>query len=167
MIVAGSIGFVPTIPDVPGPYRFFFYSFDCGERPHVHVQRESLAGKFRLRPLELARAGGCSARELRAYYSILQRFRRPGMSTAEHEYPRIVTVEVTDRWISAGFSDGRRVSLPLDWSWRLERATPAQRARWELIGGGEGVRWPDIDEDLSARGFFVGTPAPRPRARSS
>jgi hypothetical protein len=89
------------------------------------------------------------------------------MSTAEHEYPRIVTVEVTDRWISAGFSDGRRVSLPLDWSWRLERATPAQRARWELIGGGEGVRWPDVDEDLSARGFFVGTPAPRPRARSS
>jgi hypothetical protein len=89
------------------------------------------------------------------------------MSTAEHEYPRIVTVEVTDRWISAVFSDGRRVSLPLDWSWRLERATPAQRVRWELIGGGEGVRWPDIDEDLSARGFFVGTPAPRPRARSS
>jgi hypothetical protein len=89
------------------------------------------------------------------------------MSTAEYAYPRIVTVDVTDRWISAVFSDGRRVSLPLGWSWRLERATPAQRARWELIGGGEGVRWPDIDEDLSARGFFVGTPAPRPRARSS
>jgi hypothetical protein len=89
------------------------------------------------------------------------------MSTAEHEYPRIVTVDVSDRWITAAFSDGRRISLPLDWSWRLERAAPAQRARWELIGGGEGVRWPDIDEDLSARGFFVGTPAPRPRARSS
>jgi hypothetical protein len=89
------------------------------------------------------------------------------MSTAEQDYPPIVTVDVTDRWISAVFSDGRRISLPLDWSWRLERATPAQRARWELIGGGEGVRWPDIDEDLSARGFFVGKPAPRRRARSS
>jgi hypothetical protein len=89
------------------------------------------------------------------------------MSTAEHEYPRIVGVQVTDRWIAATFSDGRQISLPLAWSWRLERATPAERARWELIGDGEGVRWPDIDEDLSARGFFVGTPAPRPRARSS
>jgi hypothetical protein len=89
------------------------------------------------------------------------------VTAVENEYPRIVAVEVTDRWISAVFSDGRRISLPLDWSWRLERATPAQRARWELIGGGEGVRWPDIDEDLSARGFFVGRPAPRPRAASS
>jgi hypothetical protein len=44
---------------------------------------------------------------------------------AAHEYPRIVTVEVTDRWITAGFSDGRRISLPLAWSWRLERAEPA------------------------------------------
>ena len=89
------------------------------------------------------------------------------MNTAEHEYPRIVTVDVTDQWIAAVFSDGRQISLPLAWSWRLERATPAQRGRWELIGGGEGVRWPEIDEDLSARGFFVGRPASRPRARSS
>jgi hypothetical protein len=49
----------------------------------------------------------------------------------------------------------------------LERAKPAQRAKWELIGDGEGVRWPEIDEDLSARGFFVGSPAPPPRARST
>ena len=89
------------------------------------------------------------------------------MSTAGNEYPKIVDVEVTDRWITASFVDGRRISLPLVWSWRLERATPEQRSRWELIGEGEGVHWPQIDEDLSARGFFVGTPAPRPRARSS
>ena len=89
------------------------------------------------------------------------------MSTAARDYPKIVTVEVTDRWITAQFSDGRRIGLPLSWSWRLERATPAQRAGWELIGDGEGVRWGEIDEDLSAGGFFVGTPAPHPRARSS
>jgi len=89
------------------------------------------------------------------------------MSTADHEYPKIVSVQVTDTWITATFTDGRRVSLPLTWSWRLERAAPAQRERWELIGDGEGVRWPDIDEDLSARGFFVGSPAPRSRARST
>jgi hypothetical protein len=89
------------------------------------------------------------------------------MSTAGHEYPKIVTVEVTDRWITASFNDGRQISLPLTWSWRLEWAKPAQRAKWELIGDGEGVRWPEIDEDLSARGFFLGSPAPRPRARST
>ena len=89
------------------------------------------------------------------------------MSTAGDEYPRIANVEVTDQWITATFRDGRRISLPLAWSWRLERASPAQRSRWELIADGEGVHWPEIDEDLSARGFFVGTPAPRPGARFS
>lgn len=89
------------------------------------------------------------------------------MSTAGDDYPRIVAVEVTDRWITATFTDGRRISLPLAWSWRLERATPEQRARWELMAEGEGVQWPEIDEDLSARGFFVGTPAPRPGARKA
>ncbi len=89
------------------------------------------------------------------------------MSTADHEYPKIVSVQVADVWITATFTDGRRISLPLSWSWRLERATATQRAHWQLIGDGEGVRWPDIDEDLSARGFFVGSPAPRSRARSS
>jgi len=89
------------------------------------------------------------------------------MSTAANDFPRILGIEVTERWITAAFTDGRRISLPLAWSWRLERATPEQRTRWELIGDGEGVRWPQIDEDLSARGFFVGTPAPGPRARRS
>ncbi|MEO6057419.1 MAG: DUF2442 domain-containing protein [Gemmatimonadales bacterium] len=49
----------------------------------------------------------------------------------------------------------------------MKRAAPAQRARWELAGDGEGVRWPEIDEDLSAHGFFEGKPAPQPRGRSS
>ena len=89
------------------------------------------------------------------------------MNTVGDDYPRIVGVEVTERWITATFTDDRRISLPLAWSWRLERATPEQRARWELIAEGEGVHWPEIDEDLSARGFFVGTPAPRPGARRS
>ena len=89
------------------------------------------------------------------------------MNTAGDDYPRITAIEVTERWITATFTDGRRISLPLAWSWRLERATPEQRARWELIAEGEGVHWPEINEDLSARGFFVGTPAPRPGARRS
>jgi hypothetical protein len=49
---------------LPGPYRFFFYSFDCGERAHVHVRRESLLCKLWLRPPQLARGGRFAPREL-------------------------------------------------------------------------------------------------------
>jgi flavin reductase (DIM6/NTAB) family NADH-FMN oxidoreductase RutF len=89
------------------------------------------------------------------------------MTTADHEWPTIRSVEVDDHWITATFADGRRVGLPLSWSWRLEQATQVQRDRWELIADGVAIHWPDVDEDLSARGFFVGRPAPRPCAKSS
>ena len=55
---------MPRIRGIPGPYRFFFTSFDCSEPPHVHVEREEGTCKFRLGPLELARNHGFSAREL-------------------------------------------------------------------------------------------------------
>jgi len=51
---------------------------------------------------------------------------------------------------------------PLAWSWRLSEATPAQRANYRLTGTGQGVHWPDIDEDISVEGMLHGTPAPRP-----
>ena len=50
----------------------------------------------------------------------------------------------------------------MKWSWRLSDATPEQRAHWELIGDGQGVRWPGADEGLSAEGMLRGTPAKRP-----
>ena len=51
-------------------------------------------------------------------------------------------------------ADGRSISAPLEWFPRLRDATPAQRAHWRLIGGGEGVHWPDIDEDISVLRLF-------------
>ena len=75
--------------------------------------------------------------------------------------PRIVSVEVSDEAIVATFTDGRIVSMPLRWSYRLEAATPAERRNYWISGKGYGVHWPDLDEDLSAHGFFTGTPAPR------
>jgi len=57
--------------------------------------------------------------------------------------------------------DGRVISVPLAWSWRLSEATPAQRIHFELIGDGQGVRWPDIDEDISVEGMLHGVPAHR------
>ncbi|MGD0126031.1 MAG: DUF2442 domain-containing protein [Terriglobia bacterium] len=84
------------------------------------------------------------------------------MSTAILTEPRIVTVNVTDDAIVAHLADGRVVSVPLEWSWRLKDATVEQRAHWEIIGDGQGVHWPDVDEDISVDGMLRGIPAKRP-----
>jgi hypothetical protein len=84
------------------------------------------------------------------------------MSTAVSTETRIARVEVSDETITAHLVDGRVISVPLAWSWRLSDATPAQRANWRLIGDGHGVHWPEVDEDISADGMLTGTPAPRP-----
>jgi hypothetical protein len=73
--------------------------------------------------------------------------------------PRIQDVMTTDDHITVSYDDGRIVSLPLKWYPRLCRVTPAQRRKWELIGRGYGVHWPDVDEDLSAEGLLKGWPA--------
>lgn len=56
---------MPGVRGIPGPYRFFFTSFDCHEPPHVYVEREDKTCKFWLEPLELAKNHGFSATELR------------------------------------------------------------------------------------------------------
>lgn len=85
------------------------------------------------------------------------------MSTAASVEPRIERVEVDDETITAHLLDGRVISVPIAWSWRLSDATPRQRANWKLIGDGHGVHWPEIDEDISADGMLTGVPARRPR----
>ena len=77
--------------------------------------------------------------------------------------PRIKDIKISKDTITAFFIDGRIISVPLAWSWRLSEATPEQRKHWELIGDGQGVHWPDIDEDLSAKGMLYGVPARHPR----
>jgi hypothetical protein len=86
------------------------------------------------------------------------------MSTAVSTEPRIQHVRVTADEIVARLADGRVISVPLAWSWRLSDATPRQRARFRLIGSGQGVHWPDVDEDISVEGMLHGVPARRPRA---
>ena len=63
---------MPTIKGVPGPYRFFFYSFDCNEPMHVHVEREQMECKFWLDPLVLASNDRFSPRELNRIRGIIQ-----------------------------------------------------------------------------------------------
>lgn len=55
--------------------------------------------------------------------------------------------------------DGRTISVPLAWYPRLHAATVAQRANWQRCGGGYGIHWPDLDEDLSTEGLLRGAPA--------
>jgi hypothetical protein len=85
------------------------------------------------------------------------------MSAVVSVESRIDHVDVTDETITAYLVDGRVISVPLAWSWRLSEATTAQRKKWELIGDGHGVHWPEIDEDISADGMLNGVPAHRPR----
>lgn len=74
---------------------------------------------------------------------------------------------MTKDQIIADLADGRVISVPLAWSWRLSEATPAQRANFRFIGTGQGVHWPDVDEDLSIEGLLHGTPARRPKRRNA
>ena len=76
--------------------------------------------------------------------------------------PRLLSIKVTEDEIIAYLVDGRTVSVPLIWSWRLSEAPKKQRQNFEIIGDGQGVHWPDIDEDISIDGMLYGSPARRP-----
>ena len=82
-------------------------------------------------------------------------------SSAADIAPSATSVECTDHELRVVLADGRTLSVPLVWFPRLLDATPAQRADWRLIGGGEGIRWQSLDEDLSVRGLLRGERARR------
>jgi hypothetical protein len=74
---------------------------------------------------------------------------------------RVKDVRFTEDALVVDLLDGRTISVPLVWYPRLLSATLAQRANWRVAGGGFGIHWPDIDEDLSTDGLLRGAPAPR------
>jgi Protein of unknown function (DUF2442) len=84
------------------------------------------------------------------------------MSIVVNSEARIRNIKVSSDTITAYLIDGRVLSVPLAWSWRLSEASPAQRANFEIIGDGQGVHWPDVDEDISVDGMLHGMPARRP-----
>ncbi len=69
--------------------------------------------------------------------------------------PLARTVLVTDDELTVGLADGRVITVPLVWFPRLLRATVSARGKWELLGNGEGIHWPDADEDLSVEGLLA------------
>ena len=75
---------------------------------------------------------------------------------------RVADVEITDDELRVRLMDGRTISAPLAWYPRLLRATSEQRGSWEIAGGGYGIHWDEIDEDLSTEGLLRGAPAVKP-----
>lgn len=78
---------------------------------------------------------------------------------AEQREPKIKSVIVTDESLTADLLDGRTVSVPLAWFPRLLHGTRKERNNWRLIGRGEGIHWPDLDEDVSAENLLFGRPS--------
>lgn len=68
-------------------------------------------------------------------------------------------VQVTDEALIVDLSDGRTVSVPLAWFPRLLHGKPEERNKWRLIGDGEGIHWPDLDEDISVENLLLGKPS--------
>jgi hypothetical protein len=79
---------------------------------------------------------------------------------------KIVDAEVTEDELKVELLDGRTITVPLAWYPRLLHATPEQKANWKLAGGGFGIHWADVDEDLSSEGLLRGAPAPRQPIRA-
>ncbi len=71
-------------------------------------------------------------------------------------HPLAQNVSFTEDTLSVDLIDGRTISVPIAWFPTLSKATQSQREVWELLGDGEGIHWPEIDEDLSVAGLLVG-----------
>jgi hypothetical protein len=81
--------------------------------------------------------------------------RRNGMSTLAIKFePLALTVSCTEDMLHVVLADGRELSAPLAWFPRLQKATPKQRQQWRLIGGGVGIHWESVDEDISVESLL-------------
>jgi hypothetical protein len=122
---------MPTLLRV-GRFRFFCYSSDRAEPEHVHVEADDGAAKFWLRPVRLAGSRGLS------------------------RFSCAVRVRLVNETIVVELRDGRTVTAPLTWYPRLRHGSARERRNWRLIGGGMGIHWPDLDEDLSVESLLAG-----------
>jgi hypothetical protein len=126
-----------------------------------------LSAKFWLWPAGLARNFGFSPKELRRLQELVIQhqaaFGRHGMGIlALMADERVTDVKFTKDMFSVALRDGRTITVPLAWYPRLFNATATQRKNWRVAGGGYGIHWPDVDEDLCTEGLLRGAPAPRP-----
>jgi hypothetical protein len=80
-------------------------------------------------------------------------------STASSQVPQAVSIEVSDDTLSVELADGRTISAPVAWYPRLAHATTEERETWRLVGGGQGIHWPNLDEDIRVQNLLAGQPS--------
>jgi len=73
--------------------------------------------------------------------------------------PTATAARIDDETLTVDLADGRTISAPVAWYPRLSHGTPAERAHWLLTGGGRGIHWPDLDEDISMENLLAGKPS--------
>src|SRR5438552_4505608 len=78
------------------------------------------------------------------------------MNSAEVTLARVLNVAVTDDTLSVDLEDGRTISVPIGWYPRLAYGTPEERTNFQISGGGYGIHWPDLDEDIGVEGLWLG-----------
>jgi hypothetical protein len=136
-----------------GPFRFYFY-------------RDDLSAKFGWSPWSWHGIRDCHRRNCAEFkgssFNIKKHSWRHGigiLATSADE--RVADVRFSRDALSVDLFDGRTITVPLAWYPRLLNASVKQRQNWRVAGGGYGIHWPDIDEDLSTEGLLRGAPAPR------
>lgn len=77
----------------------------------------------------------------------------------ELEIPQAMNVYVSEDTLSVELSDGRSISVPIDWYPRLTHATDQERSNWRIIGNGHGIHWEELDEDISVKNLLTGMPS--------
>ncbi|NQT11496.1 MAG: DUF2442 domain-containing protein [Planctomycetes bacterium] len=77
-------------------------------------------------------------------------------STAETQVPVAMRVHLGEDTLSVELADGRTISVPVAWYPRLSHGTSEERSHWRLVGGGRGIHWPDLDEDISVENLLAG-----------
>ena len=73
--------------------------------------------------------------------------------------PKAMAITCSDDELRVSLTDGRTLSVPLAWFPRLAHASSAERTHYELLGDGEGIHWPQVDEDISVAGLLTGQPS--------
>jgi hypothetical protein len=81
------------------------------------------------------------------------------MNSLAIETPRASAVNCTEQELIVFLADGRHISVPIVWFPRLAKANAQQRADYQILGDGEGIHWPQIDEDISVFGIIAGKPS--------
>lgn len=121
-----------------------------------------MVAKFWLDPVQLEKPGGLKAQELHRIGKLVQQhqtcLRSDGLNTLAHDLQlaRAQTVSVTEEMLVIDLKDGRSIRVPLVWYPRLWYGHQREREHVEIIGDGEYLHWPDLDEDLSVSGILAG-----------